>query len=339
MNLAATIRAIASSALLAVAATTCLADEKQGFLFDAYVKFDKDTERAVEAAQTWLASQQLPDGSWKYGGGKNNGVNAICVLALMVGGSVPGEGTFAKEIGNGLQCILNSQKESGLLAAGELESHAPMYQHALATVLLAETYGMTQNPRIRNSLIEAVNLIVGTQHGEGGWRYLPKPMQGDISATVMQVMALRAASESGIYVPGDTVERAIKFIRSCYNDKEKGFGYTNAGATEFPRTAAGLVCLQTVGLGSEPMIPDVIEYILKKSSDKKQGHYWYGHYYASIGMYHYGGDPWKTYYPRIKDEIIGEWRQNNGRYGEHLYTAWQILILGVPFRYLPIYQR
>ncbi|HOK04623.1 MAG TPA: terpene cyclase/mutase family protein [Victivallales bacterium] len=318
----------------------CFSDEKQGFLFDAYVPFDKETEATIEKAQKWLASNQRADGAWKYDKDTNNGVNALCVLALMVGGSVPGEGKFGKEIALGLQYIINTQKESGLLAPGELESHAPMYQHALSAILLAEAYGMTQNPRIRKSLIEAVNLIVSSQHSRGGWRYLPKPSDGDISATVMQVMALRAASEAGIYVPSETIDRAIKFIKHCYNENEKGFGYMDGrGKAEFPRTAAGLVCLQTVGLGNDKIIPDIIEYIQKNAFVTKHGFYWYGHYYASIGMYHYGGEPWKTYYPKIKNEIMSNWGGNNPRYDNFLHTAWQILILGVPYRYLPIYQR
>ncbi len=330
-------------AFLAVFLLTGTLQAQEGFLFDAYVKLDKEAEDAIAKAQEKLAKLQQADGSWQYDYGKNTGVNAIAVLALMVNGAVPGEGKYAKEIGNGIQFLLNSQKESGLIASGESESKAPMYQHALSTIALAEVYGMTLNPRLRTALIDAVNLIVETQDGKGGWRYLPRPMEGDISATVMQVMALRAASESGIYVPKETIDRAVSFIKSCYNEKEKGFGYMNGkGEAAFPRSAAGLVCLQAVGLNDDPTIPDVVGYVCEnsfKKSESEQHHYWYGHYYASIGLYHYGGEPWKTYYPKIKAKIMGIWREKDYQNGNAISSAWSILILGVPYRYLPIYQR
>lgn len=309
------------------------------FLFDAYVKLDGDAEKAVKKAQAWLAETQRADGSWQYGSGVNTGVAAFATMALMVNGSVPGEGPYGKEVGKGLQFLLNSQRESGLIVA-DPKSQAPMYQHALATIALAEMYGMTENPRIRSALLNAVNLIVDVQDNGGGWRYQPVPTQGDISATVMQVMALRAASDAGIYVPADTVTKAIKFVKKCYNVKEKGFGYMDGNnPAGFARTGAGLVCLQSVGRYDDPIIPSVVNYIMENGfGDKAKEFYWYGHYYSSVGMYHYGGDPWKAYYPKIKDRIYLEWGKS-GHGKDALETAWQVLVLGVPFRYLPIYQR
>lgn len=333
---------LAGVAILLVSGVNVRAEEEKKFLFDAYVKLDAQAERAITRAQKWVASRQRSDGSWNTGHGRHNtGEISFAILALMVNGSVPGEGPYGTEIGLGLQFLLNQQKESGIISGGE-DSKAPMYQHALATVTLAEAFGMTQNPRIRKALINAVNLIVEVQHSMGGWRYEPRIEEGDISASVMQVMALRAASESGIHVPDGTIARAIKFIKLCYDNKEHGFFYqrfrNRREGPEFPRTAAGLVCLQTVGLHDDPSVPDIVQYLLKNGFNDRMKFYWYGHYYASVALYHYGGSPWKTYYPKIKQKILSDWKRH-GHHGGLLDTSWAILVLGVPYRYLPIYQR
>lgn len=313
--------------------------DKEGFIFDAFVKMDESSIKAIGKAQKWLASSQKSDGSWGgQGESKNCGVAAFCIMALMCGGNVPGEGKYAKEIGMGIQFLLNQQRESGVIYGQK--KHAVMYQHALAVLALTEAYGMTRNPRIRTAIIKGINLIVETQHPEGGWRYNPKIEKGDISVTVMQVMALKAAVEAGIYVPDDSMKKAIKFIKGCYNPKEKGFAYMkgSGGSTKFARTGAGLVSLLTVGLHKDPTLPDIVQYLMKKGDpNKHENHYWYGHYYMSVGLYHYGGPAWKAYYPKIKKKILKDW--SKGRYQEALSTAWAIMILGVPYRYLPIYQR
>ncbi len=311
----------------------------RAFFEDAFVKLDPTAESAITRAQRWIAGSQRADGSWHtQHGHSNTGEIAFALLALMVNGSVPGEGVYGKEVARGVQFLVNVQKANGLIIGNT--SSGPMYQHALATLALTECVGMTQNPKIRAAVMRAVNLIVDTQHGEGGWRYQPRMEPGDISVTVMQVMALRAAVEAGVYVPEETIRRAVRFVKACYHPEEKGFRYmARSGGAAFPRTAAGLVCLQSVGLHEDPVIPDVVDYLMEHAFQEKPGsHYWYGHYYASVGLYHYGGDPWKSYYPKIKQKILRDW-EKHGHYHSLLDTAWAVLILGVPYRYLPIYQR
>jgi len=326
--------------LLVITGALCLLSPvASAFFEDAFVRLDPAAETAVERAQRWIAAAQRKDGSWKTQHGRNNtGEIAFAILALMVNGSVPGEGPYGEHISRGVQFLVNIQRENGLIIG--TGDRGPMYQHALATLVLTECLGMTQSPRIRAAVIRAVDLIVDIQHGGGGWRYQPRVERGDISVTVMQVMALRAASEAGIFVPGDTIERAVDFIKACYHPEQHGFRYmTGSGDAAFARTAAGLVCLQSVGLYEDPIIPDVVDYLMGTAfADGKSGHYWYGHYYTSVGLYHYGGDPWKTYYPRIKEKILKDWVKY-GHYHQLLETSWAVLILGVPYRYLPIYQR
>ena len=307
------------------------------FRYDAEVPLEPRVEQAIEGAQEWLASRQRRDGSRG-----NNGENGMAIVALMVNGNTPGKGKYGDHIARGVEYLVAAQRQSGLLISRGGKN--AMYEHALATLALAEVYGMTHNPEIRDSLIRAVDLIVRTQHVAGGWRYAPRPMKGDLSVTVMQVMAVRAAAELGIFVPDDTIKHAIRFIKNCWHEESAGFGYKNSAETNFNRAGAGAVCLQSVGLYDDPMVAKAAKTILEKglaATRRKGSHggsrYWYGHYYASVALYHYGGEAWKTYYPAVCDMVLKDWK--NGRYYGTLSTAWAVLTIGVPYRYLPIYQR
>lgn len=304
------------------------------FIFDATVPLYPKVEESIEKGQGWLAGVQDKGGSWD----RNNGVNAMATMALMVNGSTPGKGKYGTQVARAINYIISSQEASGFLAVGD---RGPMYQHALATLALAEAYGMTHNADIRAALIRAIDLIVETQDYGGGWRYQPKMEPGDLSITVMQVMALRACTEFGIFVPEETINHAITFIKSCWRENEAGFSYLpGSGGINFNRAAAGVVCLQSVGLYDDPVIPRAINTISKMAFEEwgSREHFWYGQYYASVALYHHGGESWKTYYPKICEAIMKDWQKQN-HYRDALDTSWAILVMGVPYRYLPIYQR
>jgi hypothetical protein len=305
------------------------------FTFDAEVPLEPRVEEAIARAQAGLAQKQLANGSW----GNCNGRNGLACMAMMVNGNSPGHGKQGAKIAQGIDFIINSQHANGYLVVGNTGN---MYQHALSTLALVEAYGMTHNPAIREAVIKAVDLIVGAQNQTGGWRYSPTSQDADLSVTVMQTMALRAATETGIYVPKESIDFAIAFVRRMFNDKNATFGYTSPDEGNFNRAGAGVVCLQSCGYTDDPRIPRTVKYMIENakydSGGSSSSDPWYGYYYCGIAMYHYGGEAWKTFYPRICEKVLKDWEKNPS-YGDVLDTSWAILVIGTPYRYLPIYQR
>ncbi|MBU0754050.1 MAG: prenyltransferase, partial [Planctomycetes bacterium] len=119
--------------------------------------------------------------------------------------------------------------------------------------------------------------------------------------------------------------------------------------SSFSLTAAGVVSLFNAGRYSEKEITSSLDYLLRKCdlvSDRWRHHYfyWYGHYYAVQAMYMAGGRYWETYYPRLREELVesqrskGYWENSTGP-GENFATAVAVIILQIPFNYLPIFQR
>ena len=98
---------------------------------------------------------------------------------------------------------------------------------------------MTGDDRVKEKLQKAVRLIERTQNNEGGWRYMPVPYDADISVTICQVMALRAARDAGIKVEKDVIDKSIKYVISCQNP-DGGFSYQSPRSGGGSRADAGL---------------------------------------------------------------------------------------------------
>ena len=61
-------------------------------------------------------------------------------------------------------------------------------------------------------------------------------------------MALRAARNAGIFVPNETVDRCIDYVKRSQNP-DGGFMYQLTPRRQrFPRTAAGVVALYSAGI-------------------------------------------------------------------------------------------
>ena len=221
-----------------------------------------------------------------------------------------------------------------------------MYSHGFGALFLAEAYGMTHRPEIREKLQKAVRLIIDTQNNEGGWRYQPVPRDADLSVTICQINALRAARNAGLFVPKETVEACIRYVKLSQNP-DGGFRYMlQGGASAFPRSAAGVVALYSAAVYEAKEIESGIAYLKQYMPEIKLGnrysHYFYGHYYAAQAMWIRGGDDWNAWYPAIRDELIrrqatpGFWSDSIcNEYG----TAMALIILQMPNNYLPIFQR
>src|SRR5678816_742953 len=97
-----------------------------------------------------------------------------------------------------------------------------MYSHGIATIALAELYGQTRSPAMRPKLEKLIRLIIASQNSEGGWRYRPVASDADISVSVLQVVALRAAKNGGLDVPQRTIAAAVKYVKDCQHAPSGG---------------------------------------------------------------------------------------------------------------------
>ncbi len=310
-------------------------------------EMSRDLQDAVGRGFLYLRAQQNSDGSFGRGRyGKHVGITALCGLAYMSDGHLPGRGEYGEQVSGALEFVLDYATETGLLAAET--THGPMYGHGFAALFLGEIYGMNpQDNRVRDVLVKAVDLIEGTQNEEGGWRYNPVPYDADISVTICQIMALRSARNAGIKVPKKTIDRAVDYVRRCQNP-DGGFKYMlQPGGSAWPRTAAGVASLFYAGIYEDNSITRGLDYLMNTALPGKrtasQAHYYYGHYDAVQAMYLAGGEYWDAWWPAIRDELLAKQSSSGGWLDHHAggayATAMSLIILQMPKRYLPIFQR
>jgi hypothetical protein len=307
------------------------------------------TAAAIERGLAFLAKQQQSDGAFGLGGqARNVAICGLSGIAMLSSGSAPGRGAYGKNLDRCIDFILANTQESGFITTQGVGQHGPMYGHGFATLFLAESYGMTPRADLREKLKSAVNLIVSTQNQEGGWRYQPIRSDADLSVTIAQVMALRAARNAGIHVPKETVDRCIDYVKKSQN-ADGGFMYqlnTN-GPSGFPRSAAGVVALYSAGIYEGPEVERGLNYLMQNlprgDEFSRENHFFYGHYYAVQAMWHAGGEYWSQWYPAIRDSLLtrqrptGEW--DDPTICPEYATAMACIILQMPNNYLPIFQR
>lgn len=305
---------------------------------------------ATSQGLRFLITQQSPDGS--FGGGRfgpNVAVTSLACLAFMADGHLPGRGEYGDAVLRGLEYILNNSTENGLIAAEP--ANGPMYGHGFATLFLGEVYGaMADDPelddRVYEALDRAVRLIERTQNEEGGWRYNPVPFDADVSVTICQVMGLRSARNAGLEVDKQVIDRAVQYIRQCQN-ADGGFRYQrDGGQSGWPRSAAGVASLYYAGIYEDQALERGLEYLrvnARPGAESSRAHLWYGHYYSVQAMFLAGGQHWADWWPTMAGNVL-DLQERNGSWddrsvGPSYGTAVALIILQMPKRYLPIFQR
>jgi hypothetical protein len=326
-----------------------------------------ETDDAIKRGLEYLSKNRNTRDQFLYGSfgtgnyAGNVAVTSLGALAFMAAGHQPNRGSYGHIVTDALRFVLAQDRDpryKGFLNYPAGTPFGPMYGHGFGTLFLAEVSGMVHDPDLRkktnDTLHAAVKLILDSQNAEGGWRYTPGSREADISVTICQIMALRAARNAGVFVPKPQVDRCVEYVKNCQDRREGWFRYMAQGGPgekdAFARTAAGVVALNTAGIYDGPEIERGLGYLLEKRSPRRAGfrsdqpdmYYFYGHYYAVQAMWTAGGEYWKKWFPGIRDELVRA-QQSEGcwldQISPHYATAMACIILQMPNNYLPIMQK
>lgn len=321
--------------------------------------------QAIERATRWLAREQLDSsGSWPSKPPRYKmSVSALAGLALLAHGDTPETGRYSKNVLALVKWILKAQDDcavrqpnyKGLIFDRPTASSddRAMHGHGFALLFLAECYGMTRDPALRRRMHKAIRagalLTQKSMTHRGGWFYHPSARPGDQyqdegSVTITQIQALRSAHDAGVEVDTSVILRAVRYIKESQDPKTGGVHYTyKTGKTSAALTAAGISVLHGSGEYFGPAIELGYDYLrLYLDPNRHEGFFYYTHLYGVQAMFQRGGPEWASYFPKIRSELLqrlGDRPCWEHRFGRTYATAISLLILQVPLRYLPIYQR
>ncbi|MEE3181294.1 MAG: prenyltransferase/squalene oxidase repeat-containing protein [Planctomycetota bacterium] len=332
------------------------------------------TAGAIEKGLKFLARSQNPDGSWTDRVGRkvhmtyrgtvapHVGVTGLAGIAFLAHGVLPGQGsagyvmkkgrkvTYCEVLEKALEYVISRvSPANGFISA----NGSRMYSHAFATLFLAEAYGTgsyRDTDRMKRALKSSIRLIVNAQNPHGGWRYRPGAQDSDMSITVCQMMALRAARNAGIEVPSGTIDKAVNYVKKSFVPGVGAFTYQLG--LEFrgvhsrwtpALTAAGVTTLYTAGEYDAFQITEGLRYIWRERPLRGEARYtfdyYYFQYYAVQAAFQKGGSFWQRWYDAIRQDLL-LLQEEDGRWtdlvGANYATAMASIILQYPNQYLPI---
>ncbi|GEM_PF-585087 len=339
------------------------------------------SEAAVALGLKWLAAHQEASGAWDMGtyskrcpggdvcGGApvqdggiyEPGVTGLALLSFLGAGDTPLEGDYREVVEKAARWLEKCQQRDGLF--GSRFQQGMMYNQGIATLALAELYGMTHDERAGAAAQRGVQFIERHQQDGGGWDYgTDRTGRDDTSVTGWQVMALKSAHAAGLKVSSTVLLKTMgHFVRNArpdgevnYADKEPFAGRAGAGMgavgltsrvflgwpRNSPAVEAGVKRCLAAAPGSE----------LAMADDPCQGPYTW--YYAALGLYQAGGGEWDRFNAVTRDYLVGKqdrrghaagsWASQDrisAVGGRVVCTSLNLLTLEVYYRYLPVYEK
>jgi hypothetical protein len=248
------------------------------------------------------------------------------------------------------------------------------YNHAIASLMLSELYGMSGPERaariekvIGRSIVASLQMQrwpKDRDEDHGGWRYVDDfdDHDSDLSITGWNLMFLRSSRNAGFDVPKPAIDAAVAYVRRSFNPTYGAFGYTTGRGDERSRAmaGAGILALAHAGYHNSAEAKRSAQWLEGYSFESyneylpfNQGwahdRYHYGLFNCCQAMYQLGGRHWEQFFPPVVRTVLenqdsdGSWPAeshfHDGQFGNAYTTALVVMTLGAPNQLLPVFQR
>ena len=343
----------------------------------------KPGARCVKIALDWLAEHQDADGGWDADGFMKHdpagdrtdgpgyahhdiGVTGLALLAFLGNGHTMTRGVHKEVVRRGMRWLSREQdRESGLF--GDEIGHAFLYDHAIATLAMCESYYLDHSTVLKLKVQRALNYISRARNPYGVWGYsVPPDGTSDTSVTGWMVLAMKSGEDAGLRVDREAFIAASQWFDEMTDPGTGRVGYRETGSAssrvggmndQYPvekgeaLTSVALLCRFFLGQDPEehPVMGQHADLILDappRWDPEGLGCDMYHWYYGSYAMFQMGGDHWRRWRKAMEPAVIESQRKDGaargswdpigpwGQPGGRVYsTATMALCLEAYYRY------
>jgi hypothetical protein len=253
------------------------------------------------------------------------GVTALAVLAFLGDGSTMRSGPYKDEIKKACFWLRGQQQPNGRF--GSDASHDFIYDHAIATLAMAEAFGLSQYGQMKVTAQQGIAYLESHRNPYAVWRYMPRDSDNDSSVTAWASLALSAGEYFALAV--DPLAKAsVATWFDSVTDADGRVGYSKLGeraarrsgehAQRFPTqrsetmTAAALAARLFLGqtTSSHPNLAKSAAILAESPPtwlpDRIDPIYFY---FGTLALSQIGGDPWTKWSTQL-DEIESKQRND-----------------------------
>jgi hypothetical protein len=254
-------------------------------------------------------------------------LTGLALLCYLAHGETPQSEAYGETVQRALRYLLAEQDEkTGRFCpfSKTVGSHDDIgvYGHAIATYALAEAYGLTRSPVLREPVEAAVRVILDGQQNGGGWdhRYQHEKWS-DLSVGGWQIQALKAAQTARVQVDGidPALEKSVAFVRGMHAGEGRFYyrlgNKTPNGDLDY-MTGVAVLCMQLAGAADAEEVKAGLGYLRdvecseweegwEKTARNKSFNIAYEWYYTTQAVFQKGGSRWSRWNNRFAPMLIG----------------------------------
>ena len=215
----------------------------------------------------------------------------MATLAFLAHGDTPGSQKYGQTIVKALKKMLEwvDKRCRPYLSSGWYS-----YDHALIAYTIAEAYGITKMPKLKDAMNKTMEFIINNQNKRGTFSYgydrvpviqhfdrdpvtgkllkgrSPEP-PSNLAFSGWNYQALKSAFSAGCDLPGlqEAIDRAklgVKYHENP-NKKEGGFSEGPRGRPDFGMTSVGILCLGLLGDGESKEAKRAMDWMQKHNAN------------------------------------------------------------------------
>lgn len=310
-------------------------------------------DEAAKKGLDWLASVQAEDGGWGQDGGHEGdarkGVNlestgndvantALACLALLRSGTTPKEGPYRENLVRGVEFILAHVEDcpaEGIAITKKTNTQiqrklGPHIDTFLANLVLAEVDGQIGDAalakRVGAGVEKCIAKIEKNQLGDGSWNH--GGGWAPIIGTSMASRGLYNAQQKGRQVDEEVLVKVEKYSSASFDAKDKKFKGDAAAGVELYAAAQALENNSRSAEG-RVQYADMNDAAAEKLGEagfvggfgSMGGEEFVSYMNVSDSLLRVGGEKWKTWNGKIKEQLVKLQNQDGTWAGHHCITG------------------